>query len=63
MLPIIVGNMFEWFDFTIYGFAATAIAHQFFPPGDEQAAMLDVAATFGPAIDGELGSLLHGGVE
>ena len=50
MLPIIVGNMFEWFDFTIYGFFATTIAHQFFPPGDEQAALLAVAATFGAAI-------------
>ena len=50
MLPIIVGNMFEWFDFTIYGFFATTIAHQFFPPGDEQAALLAVTATFGAAI-------------
>ncbi len=50
MLPIIVGNLFEWFDLTIYGFFATAIAHQFFPPGDEQAAMLAAAATFGVAF-------------
>jgi MHS family proline/betaine transporter-like MFS transporter len=50
MLPIIVGNLFEWFDFTIYGFFAATIAHQFFPPGDEAAAMLAVAATFGAAI-------------
>ena len=50
MLPIIVGNLFEWFDFTIYGLFATRIAHQFFPPGNEQAAMLAVAATFGVAF-------------
>jgi MFS transporter, MHS family, proline/betaine transporter len=50
MLPIIVGNLFEWFDYTIYGFFATTIAHQFFPPGNEQAAMLAVAATFGVAF-------------
>ena len=50
MLPIIVGNLFEWFDFTIYGFFATTIAYQFFPPGDEQAATLAVAATFGVAF-------------
>ena len=50
MLPIIVGNLFEWFDFTVYGFFATTIAYQFFPPGNEQAAMLAVAATFGAAI-------------
>ena len=50
MLPIIVGNLFEWFDYTIYGFFATTIAHQFFPPGNEQAAMLAAAATFGVAF-------------
>ena len=50
MLPIIVGNLFEWFDYTIYGFFATTIALQFFPPGDEQAAMLAAAATFGVAF-------------
>jgi MHS family proline/betaine transporter-like MFS transporter len=49
-LPIIAGNLFEWFDFTIYGFFATTIARQFFPPGDEQAAMLAFAATFGVAF-------------
>ncbi len=50
MLPIMVGNLFEWFDFTIYGFFATTIAHQFFPPGNDETAMLAVAATFGAAI-------------
>ena len=50
MLPILVGNLFEWFDFTIYGFFATTIAHQFFPPANEQAAILAVAATFGAAF-------------
>jgi MHS family proline/betaine transporter-like MFS transporter len=50
MLPIIVGNLFEWFDFTIYGFFATTIALQFFPPGNEQVALLASAATFGAAF-------------
>ena len=49
-LPILIGNLFEWFDYTIYGFFATTIAHQFFPPGNEEAAMLAVAATFGVAF-------------
>lgn len=49
-LPVLVGNLFEWFDYTIYGFFATTIAHQFFPPGNEEAAMLAVAATFGLAF-------------
>jgi MHS family proline/betaine transporter-like MFS transporter len=50
MLPIIAGNLFEWFDYTIYGFFATTIAHQFFPPTNPEAAMLAVAATFGVAF-------------
>src|SRR6185503_15633037 len=50
MLPILLGNLFEWFDFTIYGFFATTIATQFFPPDNEDAAMLAVAATFGVAF-------------
>src|SRR5258706_6395462 len=49
-LPVIVGNLFEWFDYSIYGFFATTIARQFFPPGNEEAAMLAVAATFGVAF-------------
>src|SRR5258706_4397326 len=48
--PILVGSVFEWFDYTIYGFCATTIAHQFFPPGNEQGGMLAVAATFGVAF-------------
>lgn len=50
ILPIIIGNMFEWFDFTIYGFFATTIARQFFPPGNDKAATLAAAATFGIAF-------------
>jgi MFS transporter, MHS family, proline/betaine transporter len=50
LLPIIIGNVFEWFDFTIYGFFATTIARQFFPPGNERAAALATAATFGVAF-------------
>ena len=50
MLPIIIGNAFEWFDFTVYGFFATTIAYQFFPPGNERAAGLAAAATFGVAF-------------
>ena len=49
-LPIIIGNAFEWFDFTVYGFFATSIAYQYFPPGNEQAAALAAAATFGVAF-------------
>lgn len=34
ILPIIIGNIFEWFDFALYGFFAGTIAKQFFPQGD-----------------------------
>jgi MHS family proline/betaine transporter-like MFS transporter len=50
VLPIIVGNVFEWFDFTLYGFFATAIAQRCFPPGNQQAALLATAAAFGVAF-------------
>lgn len=42
--------MFEWFDLTVYAFFATTIARHFFPPGNEQAAMLSTAVTFGVAF-------------
>ena len=50
MLPIIIGNAFESIDFTLYGFFATTIARQFFPPGNDQAAALAAAAAFGAAF-------------
>lgn len=46
-LPLIagttVGNFVEWFDFALYGFAATIIAATFFPPDGGAGAL---AATF-----------------
>ena len=27
-----IGNIFEWFDFVVYGFFAVTIAEVFFPP-------------------------------
>ena len=41
-----IGNAVEWFDFAIYGFLATFIAGQFFPAGDETAALLNTFAIF-----------------
>lgn len=31
ILPIIIGNMFEWYDFSIYGYMAPIITRLFFP--------------------------------
>jgi MHS family proline/betaine transporter-like MFS transporter len=43
----VVGNVLEWYDFAVYGYVATIISKQFFPPGDEVAALLLTFATFG----------------
>ncbi len=43
----IVGNILEWYDFAIYGYVATIIAHNFFPSGDQVGALLATFATFG----------------
>jgi MHS family proline/betaine transporter-like MFS transporter len=45
-----IGNAVEWFDFAIYGFLATFIAANFFPAGDETAALLSTFAIFAAAF-------------
>ena len=45
-----IGNTVEWFDFAIYGFLATYIAENFFPSGDETAALLNTFAIFAAAF-------------
>jgi MFS transporter, MHS family, proline/betaine transporter len=47
VVAISIGNMFEWFDFIIYGFFATMIARTFFPAGSETAGLLLTFASFG----------------
>ena len=43
----ILGNAFEWFDFTLYGFFAPIIAKVLFPSTNELTALLLAIATFG----------------
>src|SRR6476659_6058280 len=45
-----IGNAVEWFDFAIYGFLATFIAANFFPSGNETAALLNTFAIFAAAL-------------
>ena len=45
-----IGNAVEWFDFAIYGFLATFIAANFFPSGDDTAALLSTFAIFAAAF-------------
>ncbi len=41
-----IGQIFEIYDFVIYGLMATALAHAFFPSSDPIAALLSTFATF-----------------
>lgn len=45
-----IGNTVEWYDFAIYSTLATYIADQFFPSGDETAALLSTFAVFAAAF-------------
>src|ERR1044072_9819201 len=45
-----IGNAVEVFDFAIYGFLATFIAANFFPSGDDTAALLKTFAIFAAAF-------------
>src|SRR5215510_16334412 len=45
-----IDNAVEWFDFAIYGFLATFIAGNFFPSGNETAALLNTFAIFAAAF-------------
>lgn len=42
-----IGNILEYYDFVIYAFVATTIAHKFFPSTDEVAGLLASFAAFG----------------
>jgi MHS family proline/betaine transporter-like MFS transporter len=56
-----IGNAVEWYDFAIYGFLATFIAANFFPAGNETAAMLSTFAIFAAAfVMRPLGGLVFG---
>ncbi|HEX3995201.1 MAG TPA: MFS transporter [Acetobacteraceae bacterium] len=44
-----IGNVLEWFDFTIYGFLAVVLAQVFFPTGDGTVSLLVTFGAFGLA--------------
>ncbi|MCW3480839.1 MFS transporter [Neisseriaceae bacterium JH1-16] len=44
---VVSGNFLEMYDFMVYGFYATAIAHTFFPAGNEFASLMLSLVTFG----------------
>ena len=57
-----IGNVFEWFDFVVYGFFAVTIAEVFFPTGDPTVSLLVTFGAFGLAyIIRPLGAIVVGG--
>src|SRR6201998_2099109 len=57
-----IGNVFEWFDFVVYGFFAVTLAQVFFPTGDPTVSLLVTFGAFGLAyIVRRLGAIVVGG--
>src|ERR1700741_4645898 len=57
-----IGNVFEWFDFVIYGFFAVTLAEVFFPAGNPTVSLLVTFGAFGLAyIVRPLGAIVVGG--
>src|SRR5438132_9906083 len=57
-----IGNVFEWFDFVVYGFFAVVLAEVFFPTGDPTVSLLVTFGAFGLAyIIRPLGAIVVGG--
>lgn len=56
-----MGNMLEWFDWTLYGVLSTYLAATFFSKGDPQSALLSTLAVFaGGFVARPLGGFLFG---
>src|SRR6202049_2563249 len=45
-----IGNVFEWFDFVIYGFLAATLSEVFFPTGNPTVSLLVTFGAFGLAF-------------
>src|SRR5438477_2707170 len=57
-----IGNVFEWFDFVVYGFFAVTIAEVFFPAGNPTVSLLVTFGAFGLAyFVRPLGAIVVGG--
>ena len=57
-----IGNIFEWFDFVVYGFFAVTIAEVFFPTGNPTVSLLITFSAFGLAyFVRPLGAIVVGG--
>ena len=57
-----IGNVFEWFDFVVYGFFAVTLAEVFFPAGNQTVSLLVTFGTFGLAyFVRPVGAIIVGG--
>src|SRR5215813_13659092 len=57
-----IGNVFEWFDFVVYGFFAVTLAEVFFPTGNPTVSLLITFGAFGLAyFVRPLGAIVIGG--
>ena len=57
-----IGNVFEYFDFVVYGFFAVTLAEVFFPVGDPTVSLLVTFGAFGLAyLVRPLGAIVIGG--
>jgi MHS family proline/betaine transporter-like MFS transporter len=57
-----IGNVFEWFDFVVYGFFAVTLSEVFFPTGNGTVSLLVTFGTFGLAyFVRPLGAIFVGG--
>ena len=57
-----IGNVFEWFDFVVYGFFAVTLAEVFFPTGNSTVSLLVTFGAFGLAyLVRPLGAIVVGG--
>src|SRR5580700_10916401 len=57
-----IGNVFEWFDFVVYGFFAVTLSEVFFPAGNPTASLLVTFGAFGLAyLVRPLGAIVVGG--
>src|ERR1700722_17272191 len=57
-----IGNVFEWFDFVVYGFFAVTISEVFFPAGDPTVSLLVTFGAFGLSFFVRpLGAIVVGG--
>jgi MFS family permease len=57
----VIGTVFEWFDFFLYGSLVAVFGRQFFPPGHETAGLLAALAAYGAGfVVRPLGALYFG---